>query len=827
MKVEQAIYGEVKGGHGLRATTGDRALSAELTSRLDLPDNAPPGAEWSPYVSGFPHGDWYVVARTFRDPQAPRAGMVLSHALIAPLDAIAATRDLRPLLHGLIDAPAQPPDLTSLNIGRSGDSPPTSPDLAATAAALVSRGQGPVVRVGHTDFDTLVAAIWWRLWPSIRRTFSFRLSFGPTDVVETPTPSLVCTPVSLVARWREHRIVDRYLNSPPSLAAKTLGQDEGADAGPLLAFAEDIGADLSAFSELTLLEQAYRLARLEPDTLGNTVASIRLIERLSPDPRRGEAGKGDILNRLVIQLGTASAADVLTLRNLSLSGFQHSLRVWEGLQQWLANNPFSDADDAALLGILNDALRDDRASGEWRKAVLEGVAGAVRRRTKPFFSALWRWAASDAGLTKPLWEHVGANKPVEDGLVAAAPSALGAAQAGPVLSFAAAGRLYRLHGVAVAAAYEPVDAARLQSAVEPAQSIEGIRLSLRRAKPGELVTAAVEVADARIVPLAAEAVATRPELLIKADPKNAIVRAVWSAALERNLEVWRAFADPRAAFDHLLEDLLYGRSSPPGLIDRLAATPLGDLSGFPRREELWGVLAGAARDRLLRATSAAWLAQARGGRQLSSVEPALRDQIIHDPDLDLLMNEFANGRVAQGVQVVTALSTFDESRFRRWVETAMQRTPLLPATDAEAIGRLVEERRWYSVVDDLLRNLRWGRDDVRPALRACVSLVGFLDRWFLGLTQVTSTEKWDSLLELAADLYPNGPDQEGLWERSGGRDADLWGGNGRSRWREALGQVRRGNGPKVEKLLREMQSDYATNAGLRFLSEDREFGGKR
>lgn len=827
MKVEQAIYGEVKGGHGLRATSGDRGLSAELTSRLDLPDTAPPGAEWSPYVSGFPHGDWYVVARTFRDPQAPRAGMVLCHALLAPLDDVIATRDLRPLLHGLIETPAQPAQLTSLTVGPSGDSPPTSPDLAAAAAALVGRGQGPVVRVGHADFDALVAAIWWRLWPSIRRTFSFRLSFGPADVVETPTPSLVCTPVSLAARWREHRIVDRFSNSVPSLAAKTLGGDASGDPGPLLTFAEDIGAELTTFSELALLDQAYRLARLEPDTLGNTAASIRLIERLSPDPRRGEAGKGDILNRLVIQLETASAADVLTLRNLSLSGFQHSERVWAGLEQWLAHSSFSSADDVAILGVLNDALRDGRSSAEWRKAVLEGVAAAAHRRTKAFFSALWRWASSDSGLTKPLWEHVGASKSVEDGLVAAAPSAFGAAEAGPVLSFAAAGRLYRLHGAAVAAAYPPLDAARLQSAVEPAQSFEGVRLSLRRAKPGELVAAAVEVADARIVPLAAEAVATKPELLSKADSTNPIVRAIWSGALELNEEAWRAFADPRAAFDNLLEDLLDGRSSPADLIGRLAATPLGDVSGFPRREELWARLAGAPRDRLLRATSAAWLAQARAGRPVSPVEPALRDQIINDPDLDPLMNEIAGGPVAQGVQVVTALSTFEEARFRRWIETATQRTRPLPFTDAEAIGRLVEERRWYGVVDDLLRMLRSGRDDVRPALRACVSLVGFLDRWLLGLTQVTSTEKWDSLLELAADLYPNGPDQEGLWERSGGRDADLWGGNGRSRWREALGQVRRGKGPRVEKLLREMQWDYGTNAGLRFLSEDREFGGNR
>src|SRR5574337_161690 len=82
---------------------------------------------------------------------------------------------------------------------------------------------------------------------------------------------------------------------------------------------------------------------------------------------------------------------------------------------------------------------------------------------------------------------------------------------------------------------------------------------------------------------------------------------------------------------------------------------------------------------------------------------------------------------------------------------------------------------------------------VRPALRTCISLVGFFDRFLYGLSHVTSSEKWDALVELAAELYPTGPNHDGLWERAGGRDSDLgWGGNGRSRWRDALGRIRRG-----------------------------------
>src|SRR5438034_3508488 len=107
MKVEQAIFGEVRGGHALRLASDEGRVSSELTTRLDLPDTAPPGVDWSPFLHGFPHGDRYVLARSFSDPVATRAGMVLSHAVIAPLDELARTPDLRPVLALLIAIPQE------------------------------------------------------------------------------------------------------------------------------------------------------------------------------------------------------------------------------------------------------------------------------------------------------------------------------------------------------------------------------------------------------------------------------------------------------------------------------------------------------------------------------------------------------------------------------------------------------------------------------------------------------------------------------------------------------------------------------------------------
>jgi hypothetical protein len=84
------------------------------------------------------------------------------------------------------------------------------------------------------------------------------------------------------------------------------------------------------------------------------------------------------------------------------------------------------------------------------------------------------------------------------------------------------------------------------------------------------------------------------------------------------------------------------------------------------------------------------------------------------------------------------------------------------------------------------------------------------------------------LEDLAAELYPTGPNHDELWDRAGGRDADLQTyGSGQSRWRNAIAQIRRGKGPRLGRLIGEMRRDFPSNDQVGFLANDPEFGGSR
>ena len=136
------------------------------------------------------------------------------------------------------------------------------------------------------------------------------------------------------------------------------------------------------------------------------------------------------------------------------------------------------------------------------------------------------------------------------------------------------------------------------------------------------------------------------------------------------------------------------------------------------------------------------------------------------------------------------------------------------------------EHRWEDSAASLLAQYRSGRLDVGPALRECYEVLGLWDRITLPLTPITEWEKWEGFQELAVELYPGGPDDLGLWERSGGEDADLSAKeNGRTRWQKAVRNISNGRGPTPSAMLAQMKKDFPNNELIAYLAGDRVFGG--
>ena len=820
LQIEQALYGESRGGHSLLTSSADDAIATAIVQRLDLPDTAPPDAEWSPFLRGFPYQDRYVLSRTFHDTAASRGGMVFSHTLLAPLDELAETPHLQPLVRQLATSDGQRPDATTVRLPRTQSPVPQAIDLVDAAEVLAAAGTFPVVRLGHIGFDDLVVALWAHLPPEIRRGFAFRLSFGPTDLIDEPMPALVCTPHATAGRWSEHPVIRTATpREPDSLAAAILSGHPGAT--PLIEFMQQMEIRPATFPGLRLAEQAYQLDIGEP-SLERRVGAMRLIQKLSPHSGAGGAGKRLLVQRFCDALSGARADEILRLRNLQLSAFPEPERVWKAVATWVAESRYAQDQDTEMLSVLKDATTSDAAVEQWQRAVLNGLAAAARSAKSSFPRAFWRWTRMRPEIVAAVFPHVPAKAGVEERLARATPRTLDQAAVAALEPLALSRGWLRLHGTILSASASPSDAARRQVAVDTDPSfLDGLRAALLRAKPAEVVECALEVEDPRMPLLAGEAVAKNPKLLAGLDLTPTAAQAIWREALAIEPESWQGPTDPAAAFHSILDRLLDGSQTDSMLLERLSDTPLGDLGDYPRRPEIWPHIGDSARHKMLTRTANGWLKKAAGAYVYTPPERELQAAILKDNELEQTIDALIPDRAGTAIRIVTALSRYDQQQFLQLLSALMSRTTSLTTPDAEGIGRLVLQRRWEDAAVYLLDQFKSGRRDFKPALRTCSDMLDLWDRLLYGLVPISEFEKWEVFQELAADLYPGGPDDDGLWERAGGDDADLsTGRNGRTRWRDALRNIRNGKGPIPSALLAEMMEDFPHNERIPHLAGD-------
>lgn len=823
MRVDQAIYGEVAGGHALRLASDRDRLPTDLASRLDLPDTAPQGIEWSPFLSGFPHGDRYVVARTFADPSASRAGMVLSHALIVPLTEATISSDLGSLIHRLILAPTSPETLDALEIPTSPEPPVLSSELGPAAEALVARGAGPVVRLGTLGFDELVIALWSSFWPELRARFSFRLSFSPNDVVESPAPSLVCTPTALSSRWQGYRIIGQTSDARTSTAVAMLTDQVVANRA--LGFSKEIGAEIREFREVQLLARAYELANFPSARIEENLALVRLVNGLSPSPSAGEVAKSEVIDKLTKCFSDATADDVYRLRNLNFAGFSTSDQVWSALKNWLGSNDFKPTDDPVFLQIFIDALSGELCVAPWREAILSGLVVAEEKRPAALSEAFWRWAQAHVSVAVSIAGYLVVDHVFELYLSDIIPDKISHEVGEALIGFAASRSLFLLHGATAGATFEPLDAVRRHISVDKSpKSIEGVEAVLRKATSYQRILLAVETGEPRLIRIAANEAAKAPDLLRDIALDSAAAREVWRQALKLNPDAWHGPVDPKGALYSVLNDIIDGVGDCWGLVDELSKTPIAILDDYPRRSDLWSRLSDPALSRFLKATASNWVSRALTGEVAYGLEPPLEEAVLSEDNLRRALCDPEWTGCDAALRVVERIKSFTEAKCRRWIHDCLAKHHRFPSDCAQILGRMLADRQWRDAIRDIVDLVRSGRHDVRPALRVCLSYVGFFDRWALGLSTISLEEKWEALEATASELYPTGPDHDDLWERAGGRNADLQHATaGRSRWHDALAKIRRGKPPRLPRLLEKMSEDYPANSQVRILMEDRDF----
>ena len=205
-KIHQQLHG-YRSGHQLlrssvRLDVGDQDVIDHLS---DLAGPLRPGETFNAYVSAYPlpSGEYYAMARTEQDIDAPRSGCVMTRTLLLPVDywgtaanpaSIARLLD-EPMNEGAIDIPG------GLNASRM--NPLRDPVLVELVEALFLERRRAIAVFGAPHAEEIMLRLMTALWSAMRRNFSVcTFALSPRTLLGRSF-DLVFAPASVRPRFTE------------------------------------------------------------------------------------------------------------------------------------------------------------------------------------------------------------------------------------------------------------------------------------------------------------------------------------------------------------------------------------------------------------------------------------------------------------------------------------------------------------------------------------------------------------------------------------------------------------------------------------------------
>jgi len=225
-EIHQVVHGYSRGHTELAASIKLQPSDLDLLTRLsDLSGALLQDREFTSYLTFYPlpSQTQYVIAQTWLDEEAPRAGCVLTHSLLVPGD-LWADSDNPSGLATLLRRPSRgalESFRTPLCVAAASQTLPPVQDgsIAEFTARYFGEGLHPLVWFGHSLPELVSWRIVQSLWPSLRRRFSCcthalkprALDERPFDVLFAPQQAQ-----SRFAEYsREHVVLSAPSNAEP------------------------------------------------------------------------------------------------------------------------------------------------------------------------------------------------------------------------------------------------------------------------------------------------------------------------------------------------------------------------------------------------------------------------------------------------------------------------------------------------------------------------------------------------------------------------------------------------------------------------------------
>jgi hypothetical protein len=401
-QAHQLLHGYRNGHAQIEASIRLDERDSDLVTRLsDLSGNLSSGVKFNSYLTAYPlpSRKYYVLARTWLDPDAPRAGCVLTHTLLVPLDYWTTAANLRSLDHLFHNPRSNAPHDFNSPVNLSSKSRLTSDEVEIDVSSsevfvfrYFGRGLRPIIWFDTDQAEVLLWRLLEHLWPRLRSIFSScTYSLQPRTLEDGPF-DLLFAPNTVYSRFTklsaEHLIEAGAKDSIPDSDepwCQQLARDffSSTPNSPLkekeLSLWNELAEDPTSVRKLSLIHE-LRLQSFHSPVAG--VGAIDVVESLAREPESALGLKRQIFNDAIASAaGAQPPADALTsLRliddRLRRESFRNVAEEFDKRLSAAAAQVAAKYPDVALEGSatwLNESVAGDK------RPFVEGVMAGLAR----------------------------------------------------------------------------------------------------------------------------------------------------------------------------------------------------------------------------------------------------------------------------------------------------------------------------------------------------------------------------------------------------------------------------------------------------------------
>ncbi|OXA79060.1 hypothetical protein SAMN05444397_102296 [Flavobacterium aquidurense] len=824
IEIHQAIFGEGRDlGHAvLNSSYQTDLITNQISGYTDLVDRPTNGKLQTAIIRGFVVKDNFLLIKSFPDHEG-RPGRVFSHALVLSLENFLKVKDITDLLQFHLKEINKSANLNVIQYTNYISLPNVlqSERMIVATNAMINHidNNNTIAWIENEEYWLWISLIWSKIPDKVKINSRIGAAFN-SKFLNVENLNLVYIPEGLKPNWLKEccAIIDvenivvletsliRYFNN-----VENIGSGLNILLKELDPTIEEID-DLKILNEYTELYQNLNKKKSFTELL----IFCDLVSKYCPEPKIAILGKKKIIDTLASNLLTASYEDILFLQYQTWKGYELTYlekSLGQSLKKWLNSHIQFGCDIKKISSILTTGLTA-KLKYWWHDFIYDFITEKLINWHSDYSKILWSCIEKEPSITNVLVPLL--NDSAEKDLIEELPK-LNKVNGEIVLQTIKNKKWYSLYGIISIELYGSKEAFTKILAIPDLQHDIVLEKMSSKVHDHQIITDSLALCDDRLTSLATKMIIEKPDLKAKLIVSDNVSQKLWLQSIDMGLNVWKGVSNPNKILFEIMNLLIKNSPFDEVLLSKISSSDFNSLKNFEKRILLWDILPSTCKEQFIEATLFDCLKDIDSNKSnFNDLEKSLKDtmksSIIRTKILSSSL--FSTSLKLNLVQICTDFNEIDA----RLVLTNFKLSP----ENAITLGSIASTKHWRELANSIF-NLRHSRNDLAIALKYCYHLLSFWDRLSLPNNDLhkSSTfidEFWNALLEKATELYPDGPNQNGLWENSGGQRSDLHiTGSGKQIWSYAISHMKSGGRPSSKDLLQKMIDDFSCDESLKTL----------